>query len=64
MIEGVVHFQFAIAIAEGAWNGQLSTADDGVPGPFWVTRILRKASVADVFDGPIARGTTRSSLGD
>jgi hypothetical protein len=27
MIEGAVHFQFAIAIGEGAWNGQLSTAD-------------------------------------
>src|SRR5271167_3620172 len=27
MIEGAVHFQFAIATGEGAWNGQLSTAD-------------------------------------
>ena len=27
MIEGAAHFQFAIATEEGAWNGQLSTAD-------------------------------------
>ena len=27
MIEGAVHFQFAIATGEGAWNRQLSTAD-------------------------------------
>jgi hypothetical protein len=27
MIEGAVHFQFAIATGEGAWNGQLSTPD-------------------------------------